>query len=244
MKGMTKPCPKYFPANVTTDTKPNSHLGWHKVGESSFTALTISNVYINYPVRDKGVLSLKAYAWVARVKEYFPNWLGTAEFHSDGGVVINVEPKFLAATLMFFRYSGWFRCVELTDAWCTDYPSRENRFEVTYTLLSTKKNTRVYIKSFVNDYSLLPSAACIFPAATWLEREAWDMFGITFAGHIDLRRILTDYGFFGHPLRRDFPLTGYSELRFDELTKRVVSERLSFIQEPRFFFFSTPWRKK
>jgi NADH-quinone oxidoreductase subunit C len=122
-----------------------------------------------------------------------------------------------------------------------DYPERENRFDVVYCLLSLTQNHRVRIKITASENTLVPSATSVFSSAGWWEREAWDLFGIYFSGHPDLRRILSDYGFEGHPLRKDFPLTGYVEVRYDDEQKRVVYEPVKLTQEFRNFDFLSPW---
>ena len=129
----------------------------------------------------------------------------------------------------------------LVDLTAVDYPERPERFEVVYNLLSLRHNRRVRLKIAVEDGSSVPSIARILGAASWYEREVWDMFGIPFSGHPDMRRILTDYGFEGHPLRKDFPLTGYVEVRYDDEQKRVVYEPVKLAQEFRSFDFVSPW---
>ena len=161
-------------------------------------------------------------------------------FSQDKAVTLTVKPEALLPIMRFFHSSMFFNCRTLTDIWATDFPARTNRFSVTYSLLSNQKNTRIYIRTFVNEWGVLPSVTSIFESAAWLEREVWDMYGIAFSGHPDLRRILTDYGFFGFPLRKDFPLSGFYELRYDDTGRRVASEHLNLLQELRLFFFSTP----
>ncbi|WP_375595989.1 NADH-quinone oxidoreductase subunit C [Algihabitans albus] len=130
---------------------------------------------------------------------------------------------------------------QLLDITAVDYPDRQHRFEVVYNLLSLKHNQRIRVKLAVEEEAVVPSAAGVFSSAIWLEREVWDLFGIFFGEHPDLRRILTDYGFEGHPLRKDFPLTGYVEVRYDEEQKRVVYEPVKLTQEFRTFDFASPW---
>ena len=130
---------------------------------------------------------------------------------------------------------------QLVDVTAVDYPEREERFEVVYNLLSLTQNERVRVKVATDEDTPLPSCVPIFNAANWFEREVWDMYGVFFSDHPDLRRILTDYGFEGHPLRKDFPLTGYVELRYDEDLKRVVYEPVKLVQEFRSFDFTSPW---
>jgi NADH-quinone oxidoreductase subunit C len=129
----------------------------------------------------------------------------------------------------------------LIDICGVDYPQREKRFDVVYHLLSPRKNQRLRVTCATDEDTAVPSAVTVFPAANWYEREAYDMFGILFSGHPDLRRILTDYGFQGFPLRKDFPLTGYVEVRYDDDLKRVVYEPVRLTQEFRSFDFESPW---
>ena len=129
----------------------------------------------------------------------------------------------------------------LVDICGVDYPDREERFEVVYNLLSLKHNQRVRVKLTTTEDDPVPSVAGVFKTANWFEREVWDLYGVFFSDHPDLRRILTDYGFEGHPMRKDFPLTGYVELRYDEEQKRVVYEPVKLTQEFRTFDFMSPW---
>lgn len=130
---------------------------------------------------------------------------------------------------------------QLVDICGVDYPERVRRFDVVYHLLSIELNQRIRVKIETDEDTAIPSAVDVFPAAGWFEREAWDMYGIFFAGHPDLRRMLTDYGFKGHPLRKDFPLTGFVECRYSEEEKRVVYEPVELTQEFRDFDFMSPW---
>jgi len=127
------------------------------------------------------------------------------------------------------------------DVWGVDYPYRSFRFEVNYLLLNFSYPHRLIVRSYANEYSGLPTISYSFNSAGWLEREVWDMYGVFFSGHQDLRRILTDYGFSGFPLRKDFPLTGYNEVRYDDSKKQVVLEPLEISQEFRLFNFKSPW---
>ncbi len=131
--------------------------------------------------------------------------------------------------------------ISFIDLCGVDYPEREERFEVVYHLLSPRRNARIRIKVSTDEMTPVPSCTGIFAGADWFEREAWDMYGILFTGHPDLRRILTDYGFDGHPQRKDFPLTGYVEVRYDDEVKRVVYEPVELRQEFRNFDFLSPW---
>ena len=154
---------------------------------------------------------------------------------------IYTSPEHLLPLARFLRdhVNTQFKC--LIDVTAVDFPERGERFEVVYHLLSPRWNNRLRIKVTVDELTPVPSLCKVFPAANWFEREAWDMFGVYFADHPDLRRILTDYGFTGHPLRKDFPLSGYSEVRYDYAKKRVVQEPLELAQEFRFFDFASPW---
>lgn len=131
--------------------------------------------------------------------------------------------------------------VSLIDICGADYPNREKRFEVVYHLLSPTQNLRIRLKVSTDEDAAVPSLVPIFPAADWFEREVYDLYGVFFDGHPDLRRILTDYGFEGHPLRKDFPLTGYVEVHYDDLQRRVVYDRVVLPQEYRDFDFLSPW---
>ena len=129
----------------------------------------------------------------------------------------------------------------LVDITAIDWPGRERRFDVVYHLLSMYQNQRIRLRLAVGEEEMVPSVIDVHPSANWFEREVFDMFGILFSGHPDLRRILTDYGFRGHPLRKDFPTTGYTEVRYDEVQKRVVYEPVKLVQEYRQFDFMSPW---
>jgi NADH-quinone oxidoreductase subunit C len=153
--------------------------------------------------------------------------------HSDAANIL--------AVLSFLRDDAECRFVSFTDITAADYPEREHRFDVVYQLLSPYKNARVRIKLQVGEGDLVPSAIPVFKAADWFEREVYDLYGIMFSGHPDLRRILTDYGFQGHPLRKDFPTTGYVEVRYDDELKRVVYEPVKLVQEFRQFDYLSPW---
>ncbi|MDH7796049.1 MULTISPECIES: NADH-quinone oxidoreductase subunit C [unclassified Beijerinckia] len=131
--------------------------------------------------------------------------------------------------------------VNLVDITAVDYPQREKRFDVVYHALSPRHNRRIRVKAFIGEDETIASAIPVWPSANWFEREAYDMFGILFADHPDLRRLLTDYGFDGHPLRKDFPMTGYVEVRYDDAQKRVVNEPVKLTQEFRQFDFLSPW---
>ncbi len=158
-----------------------------------------------------------------------------------GELTLVVAREKLLAVLTYLRDEPEWLFKTLIDICGVDFPQRAERFEAVYHLLSIHKNLRVRVKTSTDAATPVPSAVGVFPAANWFEREAFDMYGILFDGHPDLRRILTDYGFRGHPLRKDFPLTGYVELRYDEEQKRVVYEPVKLPQEFRSFDFLSPW---
>lgn len=158
-----------------------------------------------------------------------------------GDLTIVVAPENIVSTLSFLRENPDLAFVNLVDICGVDFPGREKRFEVVYHLLSPKRNQRVRIKVRTGEDDAVPSVTSVFSGADWFEREAYDLYGILFTGHPDLRRILTDYGFEGHPLRKDFPLTGFVEVHYDEALKQVVYEPVALRQEFRNFDFLSPW---
>ncbi|MFN4273846.1 MAG: NADH-quinone oxidoreductase subunit C [Aliihoeflea sp.] len=158
-----------------------------------------------------------------------------------GDLTLFVEPGDIIDVLTFLRDDVQCRFISFIDVCGADYPMREKRFEVVYHLMSPYQNQRVRIKLSTDEDTPVPSVTSVFPGADWFEREAYDLYGILFTGHPELRRILTDYGFEGHPLRKDFPLTGYVEVRYDDELKRVVYEPVELKQEFRDFDFLSPW---
>jgi len=158
-----------------------------------------------------------------------------------GELMLTVERESVERVMCLLRDDSHCRFKVLVDICGVDYPERAQRFEVVYNLLSLTQNHRIRVKIRTDEDTPVPSVAAIFSAATWYEREIWDLYGVLFSNHPDLRRILTDYGFEGHPLRKDFPLTGYVEVRYDEEQKRVVYEPVKLAQEFRRFDFLSPW---
>jgi NADH-quinone oxidoreductase subunit C len=158
-----------------------------------------------------------------------------------GELTLEVRPEAVARVLTSCRDEPGLLFRQLVDLCGVDYPERERRFDVVYHLLSLHHNARVRVKVETDETTPVPSVVEVFPTANWFEREAWDMYGIFFADHPDLRRLLTDYGFEGHPLRKDFPLSGYVEMRYDEELKRVVYEPIKLRQDFRSFDFLSPW---
>lgn len=156
-------------------------------------------------------------------------------------IIFTVRREFLKKFLMFLSNDANCDFKQLMDVCGADYPERDERFEVIYSLLSLKHNQRIRVKVTTDETTPVDSVVGIFPAAGWFEREVWDLYGVFFAEHPDLRRILTDYGFEGHPLRKDFPLTGFVEVRYDETQQRVIYEPVKLAQEYRNFDFVSPW---
>ena len=147
----------------------------------------------------------------------------------------------LETLVEFLRDDASCRFSSLVDITAVDYPERAQRFDMVYHFLSMYRNQRIRVKVAVREEEMVPSLVALHPSANWFEREVFDMFGLLFSGHPDLRRILTDYGFRGYPLRKDFPTTGYTEVRYDEALKRVVYEPVKLVQEYRQFDFMSPW---
>ena len=172
------------------------------------------------------------------VAETISVWLIEA-FESHGELIFRVQRDAIPRVLAILRDDHAYQ--QLMEIAGVDYPSREERFEVVYMLQSLTKNHRVMVKCSASEDTPVPTVTTLWPNAGWLEREVFDMFGVTFAGNPDLRRILTDYGFEGHPFRKDFPVTGYTELRYSEEEKRVVYEPVVLPQEMRTFDFLSPW---
>ncbi|NJM29091.1 MAG: NADH-quinone oxidoreductase subunit C [Rhizobiales bacterium] len=158
-----------------------------------------------------------------------------------GELTLLAEAADIIRVLTYLRDDPECRFVCFIDICGADYPEREKRFDVVYHLLSPYKNSRIRVKVQAEEETQVPSAIEVFPAANWYEREVFDFYGVLFSGHPDLRRILTDYGFSGHPLRKDFPLTGHVEVRYDDEAKRVVYEPVKLVQEFRSFDYLSPW---
>ena len=177
--------------------------------------------------------------------EYIQNNLDSSLYRNMSekpcGLYLDTDKDSVLQLLSFFDKNPNLKCHVLTDIFAADFPEKDKRFEVVYSLLSISKNFRVYIKISIIEDEIVPSATSIYKGANWYEREIWDMYGIKFDEHPDLRRILTDYGFEGHPLRKDFPLTGHVQVRYDNNLKKVVYEPVDLHQEYRNFDFESPW---
>tara|TARA_B100001123_G_scaffold4505_1_gene5908 strand:+ start:576 stop:1190 length:615 start_codon:yes stop_codon:yes gene_type:complete len=154
---------------------------------------------------------------------------------------IEIDIKNLMSTILFLKTNEKCKFKQLIDITAVDYPEKEKRFKIIYLLLSHENNLRIVVSAKIDEKIQIPTITKIFPSANWMEREVFDMYGISFKDHPDLRRILTDYGFEGHPLRKDFPLTGHTEVRYNETKKKVISEPVKLDQQYRDFDFDSPW---
>jgi len=168
---------------------------------------------------------------------------GALSAHSiaNSELTIMVQPGDIVAVVKLLRDDERCRYVSIIDVTAVDWPGRERRFDVVYHFLSPSHNRRIRVKAEVGETASVPSIIEVFPGADWFEREVYDLYGVPFTGHPDMRRLLTDYGFEGHPLRKDFPLTGFVEVRWDEEQKRVVYDPVRLAQEFRNFDFLSPW---
>lgn len=181
---------------------------------------------------------------ITELGQHISGALGEAVLGTEiafGELSITVARDSIISVARFLRDDPLCRFISLIDVCGVDYPERDERFDVVYHFMSPYLNHRVRVKLSVDDETPVPSITEVFVGANWFEREAYDLFGILFSGHPDLRRILTDYGFDGHPLRKDFPLTGFVEVRYDEERKRVVYEPVKLAQEFRSFDYLSPW---
>ncbi|XP_045452557.1 NADH dehydrogenase [ubiquinone] iron-sulfur protein 3, mitochondrial [Melitaea cinxia] len=177
------------------------------------------------------------------VAECLPKYVQKVQITAGNELEVLIPPEGVIPVLQFLKDHHNAQFANLVDIGGMDVPSRQYRFEIIYNLLSLRYNARIRVKTYTDELTPIDSACEVFKAANWYEREIWDMFGVFFANHPDLRRILTDYGFEGHPFRKDFPLSGYVELRYDDEQKRVVVEPLELAQEFRRFELSAPWEQ-
>ncbi len=177
--------------------------------------------------------------FIKNLKKLLPSILSYNYDKNTLNIVVDSKDLFFVLTVLNLHSTLQYKV--LTSITGVDYPDRKKRFEVIYELLSIRYNSRIRVKTLVNEVTPLKSVHSIFPAATWWEREIWDLFGVFFDSNHEIKRILTDYGFDGHPLRKDFPLSGYVESRYNDKIKRIVSEPLEHAQHFRFFDFSSGW---
>jgi len=186
----------------------------------------------------------KVYFLIFLIYYIFNNYINSINLKKNY-IILNINLKNLIYIIYILKNYLFFQYKQLLDLFAVDYPQKVNkRFELNYYLLSIKYNLRILIKSNVNNIEIIPTISNLYNSANWLERETWDYFGLFFSNHKDLRRILTDYGFEGYPLRKDFPLTGYTEIKYDDETKKIIIDPLEVTQEFRFFDFTTPWEIK
>ncbi|XP_023806930.1 NADH dehydrogenase [ubiquinone] iron-sulfur protein 3, mitochondrial [Oryzias latipes] len=207
-----------------------------QVGRQSSSSETRPTVRAKDPVTHNQLAAFGEY-----VAEMMPKYVQQVQVTCFNELEVMIHPDGVIPVLTFLRdhTNGQFR--NMVDLTAVDIPTRQNRFEIVYNLLSLRYNSRVRVKTYTDELTPLDSAVSVHVAANWYEREVWDMFGVFFANHPDLRRILTDYGFEGHPFRKDFPLSGYVEVRYDDELKRVVAEPVELAQEFRKFDLNTPW---
>lgn len=175
--------------------------------------------------------------------EVLPKYIQEARVTQYGELELLIAPSGVVAVISFLKDHHNAQFLNLSDICGVDVPARQNRFEVVYHLLSLKYNARIRVRTYTDELTPIDSICSVFKAADWYEREIWDMYGVYFSNHPDLRRILTDYGFEGHPQRKDFPLSGYVEVRYDEDVKRVVAEPLELTQEFRKFEVGSEWEQ-
>ena len=166
---------------------------------------------------------------------------GLETYIKSDELTITIDKSNLIKVISFLKEDKDFQFKQLIDICGVDYPNRLERFEIVYHLLSLNLNQRIRVKLSVKDGDMVPSIVSIFEAANWHEREVWDLYGVIFSDHPDLRRILTDYGFEGHPLRKDFPLSGFTQVKYDDSEKRVINEKVNLVQDFRSFDFESPW---
>ena len=166
---------------------------------------------------------------------------GIQTYFENDELTVILSKSILLKVLSFLKDDKVCQFKQLIDLCGVDYPNRIDRFEIVYHLLSINLNQRIRIKLSVNDGDTVPSIVSLYDAANWYEREVWDLYGVIFTDHPDLRRILTDYGFEGHPLRKDFPLSGFVQVKYDDAEKRVVNEKVNLVQDFRRFDFESPW---
>jgi NADH-quinone oxidoreductase subunit C len=175
------------------------------------------------------------------IAQALPQDVLATEVNRCGELVIEARCASIVKVATFLRDDTGCLFKQLMDVCGVDWPGREQRFDVVYNFLSMKHNQRVRVKVATDEETPVPSVTGVFSSANWFEREVWDMYGVSFSGHPDLRRILSDYGFEGHALRKDFPLTGYVEMRYDDEAKKVVYEPVKLTQDFRSFDFLSPW---
>ncbi|KAF9014976.1 hypothetical protein BDQ17DRAFT_1403745 [Cyathus striatus] len=225
-------------ASIAHVRRPLSSSAPSRASESPFTEPTSPNI----SVTSHGTTSEALHTYGSYLTQCLPKFIQQFSVLKDE-LTLYVAPSAVIPVLTFLRDHAQCQFKQCMDISGVDFPEREKRFEVVYHLLSIKYAGRIRVKTYAGEADPVPSAVSVFRGADWYERECWDLFGVFFEGHPDLRRILTDYGFEGHPLRKDFPLTGYTEVRYDEERKRVVYEPLQLTQAFRNFESLSPWEQ-
>jgi len=175
------------------------------------------------------------------IEASFFRFISSISIRSNYIIELSIKKKFLFMIIKYLKLDSTLNFHGLLDIWVVDYPQEINRFQVNYLMVSYIIPARIRLIAYTSEINQIPSITSLFKSANWLEREAYDFFGVFFSEHPDLRRILTDYGFEGYPMRKDFPLTGYFEVRYDDESKKVIHEPLRLSQEFRYFDFLTPW---
>eukprot|EP01135_Chromosphaera_perkinsii_P000814 Nk52_evm102s151 gene=Nk52_evmTU102s151 len=206
-------------------------------------AQQMRNIHVFSRREDRQAMTEELEKYGASIMEAIPKFVQEIRVTQTAELEIMTYPEAIIPVLTFLRDSTNGQFKQLSDLCGADFPGRQHRFEIIYNLLSIRYATRIRVKTYTDELTPVDSCVEVFNSANWFEREAWDMYGIYFANHPDLRRILTDYGFEGHPLRKDFPLSGYVEVRYDDELKRVIAEPLEMAQEFRRFDFTSPWEQ-
>ncbi|KAF8591968.1 NADH or F420H2 dehydrogenase [Ramaria rubella] len=236
--------PKNVPKPYLPFTAPISLRGIHSSNSASQAIPTGSPFHErtspNPALTTHGETTPRLHSYGSYLLQSLPKYIQQFSVLRDE-LTLHVSPSGVVPVLTFLRDHAQCQFKACMDVSGADYPSRQKRFEVAYHLLSVRYAARIRVKTYAGEVDTVPSVSGVFRSADWFEREVWDMYGVFFEGHPDLRRILTDYGFEGHPLRKDFPLTGYTEVRYDEERKRVVYEPLQLTQAFRNFEAQSPW---
>jgi len=245
--------------NVLTKSVRNCNRQWNNMSKAVCTSLTSSSTQPcrgysseitevvppteqipSYSV-SKDLMKQKLVEFGDYIAECMPNCVQQVQITHNNELEVMVDPDTIVQIMTFLRDNTLCQFNNLSDLTCVDIPWRPCRFEIVYNLLSIRYNQRIRIKTYTNELTAVDSLSDVHPSANWYEREVYDMYGVFFRGHPDLRRILTDYGFTGHPFRKDFPLSGYYELRYDDELQRIVQEPLEMAQEFRKFDLASPW---
>jgi len=229
--------PKVLAASKIAASQPSSSRGY----SSDITEVIPPTDQIPSYSVSKDLMKQKLVEFGDYIAECMPNCVQQVQITHNNELEVMVDPDNIVQIMTFLRDNSLCQFNNLSDLTCVDVPWRPCRFEIVYNLLSIRYNQRIRVKTYTNELTALDSLSDVHPSANWYEREVYDMFGVFFRGHPDLRRILTDYGFTGHPFRKDFPLSGYYELRYDDELQRIVQEPLEMAQEFRKFDLASPW---